>query len=38
MKDGSIVASGPPAEVLTPELLADMFGLRALVVPLPRAR
>ncbi|MET7425497.1 ABC transporter ATP-binding protein [Dactylosporangium sp. NPDC005555] len=35
MKDGRIVVSGPPQEVLTPQLLADVFGLRALVVPDP---
>ncbi|MEU1810719.1 ABC transporter ATP-binding protein [Micromonospora sp. WMMD1076] len=35
MKDGRIVATGPPAEVLTPDLLAEVFGLRALVVPDP---
>ncbi|MEE1930507.1 ABC transporter ATP-binding protein [Streptomyces sp. TRM 70351] len=47
MKDGRVAASGAPAEVLTEELLADVFGLRArvrtdeetgtpLVVPLSR--
>jgi iron complex transport system ATP-binding protein len=35
MKDGKIVASGTPAEVLTPELLDKVFGLRAMVVPDP---
>ncbi|WP_018788720.1 ABC transporter ATP-binding protein [Micromonospora sp. CNB394] len=35
MKDGRIVATGSPAEVLTPDLLAEVFGLRALVVPDP---
>lgn len=35
MKDGRVVATGPPADVLTPELLAEVFGLRAMVVPDP---
>ncbi|GAA5012853.1 hypothetical protein GCM10023257_70680 [Streptomyces hyderabadensis] len=32
---GEVVASGSPFEVLTPELLADVFGVRAAVVPHP---
>ncbi|WP_369139204.1 ABC transporter ATP-binding protein [Modestobacter versicolor] len=35
MKDGVLVASGPPAEVLTEQLLADVFDLEARVVPDP---
>ncbi|BAL90507.1 putative ABC transporter ATP-binding protein [Actinoplanes missouriensis 431] len=35
MKDGRIVASGAPEEVLTPELLDEVFGLHAMVVPDP---
>ncbi|GAA4964805.1 ABC transporter ATP-binding protein [Actinoplanes utahensis] len=35
MKDGRIVASGAPDEVLTPALLESVFGLRAMVVPDP---
>jgi len=35
MRDGRIVAAGPPREVLTPQLLADVFGLRAVVLPDP---
>jgi iron complex transport system ATP-binding protein len=35
MRDGRIVAQGPPAEVFTVELLAAVFGLAALVVPDP---
>lgn len=35
MKDGVLVASGSPAEVLTPELLADVFDLEARIVPDP---
>ncbi|MGV4988672.1 ABC transporter ATP-binding protein [Streptomyces sp. NRAIS4] len=32
---GSVVASGPPREVLTPALLAEVFGVRAAVVDHP---
>ncbi|KPI06877.1 Iron-chelate-transporting ATPase [Actinobacteria bacterium OK074] len=32
---GTVVASGPPREVLTPELLAEVFGVRAAVVDHP---
>jgi iron complex transport system ATP-binding protein len=35
MKDGRIAASGPPREILTAELLLEVFGLRAAVVPDP---
>jgi len=35
MKDGVLVASGTPAEVLTEELLADVFDLEARIVPDP---
>jgi iron complex transport system ATP-binding protein len=35
MRDGRIVAQGPPREVVTPELLADAFGLHAAVLPDP---
>jgi iron complex transport system ATP-binding protein len=35
MKDGALVASGPPGEVLTVELLADVFDLEARVLPDP---
>jgi iron complex transport system ATP-binding protein len=35
MRDGRIVAQGKPAEVFTVELLAEVFGLAALVVPDP---
>ena len=37
MKDGAVVASGEPDEVLTEELLADVFDLRARVIPDPVA-
>ncbi len=29
LKEGRVVAAGPPAEVLTPELIEDVFGVRA---------
>lgn len=32
---GSVVASGPPREVLTPALMAEVFGVRAVVVDHP---
>ncbi|MFE3329634.1 ABC transporter ATP-binding protein [Streptomyces sp. NPDC059176] len=32
---GTVVASGPPREVITPELLADVFGVRAAVAEHP---
>ncbi|MGY1836057.1 ABC transporter ATP-binding protein [Blastococcus sp. SYSU DS0510] len=35
MKDGRVVAEGPPAEVVTEELVADVFGLDCAVVPCP---
>ncbi|SDN83563.1 iron complex transport system ATP-binding protein [Klenkia soli] len=35
MKDGVLVASGTPAEVLTEELLAEVFDLEARVIPDP---
>ena len=35
MKDGRVVAEGPPAEVVTEELVADVFGLACAVVPCP---
>jgi iron complex transport system ATP-binding protein len=35
MRDGRIVAQGPPREVITAELLADVFGLNAAVLPDP---
>ncbi|MGY2085466.1 ABC transporter ATP-binding protein [Blastococcus sp. SYSU DS0539] len=37
MKDGALVASGTPAEVLTEELLADVFELEARVITDPVA-
>jgi iron complex transport system ATP-binding protein len=35
MRDGRIVAQGAPREVITTELLAEVFGLRAAVLPDP---
>lgn len=35
LDDGRLVASGTPAEVLTPALLADVFGVRGHMVPHP---
>ncbi|KDN87707.1 putative ABC transporter [Kitasatospora cheerisanensis KCTC 2395] len=32
---GTLVASGPPREVLTPDLLAEVFGVRAAVTRHP---
>ncbi|HJX42628.1 MAG TPA: ABC transporter ATP-binding protein [Geodermatophilus sp.] len=37
MRDGALVASGTPHEVLTEQLLADVFDLEARVVPDPVA-
>ena len=35
MRAGRVVAAGPPADVLTPELLADVFGVRCRVLVDP---
>jgi iron complex transport system ATP-binding protein len=35
MKDGRIVAEGPPADVVTEQVVADVFGLASTVVPCP---
>ncbi len=35
MKDGKIVASGPPKQVLTEAMLSEVFGLEARVIPDP---
>ncbi|MFC8666971.1 ABC transporter ATP-binding protein [Streptomyces sp. NPDC057199] len=37
MKDGAVVAEGPPDQVVTAELVEEVFGLRCLVVPDPVA-
>ncbi|MEV5129856.1 ABC transporter ATP-binding protein [[Kitasatospora] papulosa] len=36
LRNGEVTASGPPAEVLTPRLLADVYGVRSEVVIHPR--
>jgi iron-siderophore transport system ATP-binding protein len=36
MKDGAVVAEGPPVAVFTPAMLAETFGLDAEVLPDPR--
>ena len=38
MSDGEVVADGPPAEILTPRLLRDCFGVVASVVTDPKTR
>ncbi len=35
MKDGAVVAEGTPAEVITADLVADVFGLRCAVIDDP---
>jgi iron complex transport system ATP-binding protein len=35
MRDGRIAAAGAPVDIVTPELVAEVFGLEALVVPDP---
>lgn len=35
MRDGQVITTGPPEEVMTSELVERVFGLRALVVPDP---
>jgi len=35
MKDGAVVAEGLPSEIVTAELVEEVFGLRCLVVPDP---
>ncbi|TPW65386.1 ABC transporter ATP-binding protein, partial [Schumannella sp. 10F1B-5-1] len=37
MRDGRIVASGAPGDILTPELVEEVFGIRSLVMPDPVA-
>ncbi|WP_067125365.1 ABC transporter ATP-binding protein [Microtetraspora malaysiensis] len=37
MRDGRVVAAGPPADVLTEELLAEVFGLNAKIITDPVA-
>ncbi len=35
MREGAVVAEGEPAEIVTAELVEEVFGLRCLVVPCP---
>ncbi|MFI5927518.1 ABC transporter ATP-binding protein [Micromonospora sp. NPDC051543] len=35
MRAGAVVAAGPPREILTAELVQDVFGLACVVVPCP---
>ena len=35
MRDGAIVAAGPPRQILTADLVRDVFGLDCVVVPCP---
>ena len=35
MHDGALVASGPPAEIITADLTESVFGIRTIVVPDP---
>lgn len=35
MKDGRVVTAGAPGDIITPPLIEEVFGLRALVVPDP---
>ncbi len=35
MKDGAVVAEGAPSQIVTAELVEEVFGLRCLVVPDP---
>ncbi|MFG2333195.1 ABC transporter ATP-binding protein [Streptomyces sp. NPDC048604] len=37
MRDGDVVAAGAPSEVVTPDLVQDVFGLRTTVIPCPVA-
>ncbi|MFD8015953.1 ABC transporter ATP-binding protein [Streptomyces sp. NPDC058955] len=37
MRDGRVLAAGPPTEVVTPGLVHDAFGLRATVIDCPVA-
>lgn len=37
MKDGAVVAEGAPADIVTADLVEEVFGLRCLVVPDPVA-
>jgi ABC-type cobalamin/Fe3+-siderophores transport system ATPase subunit len=35
MRDGVLVAQGPPSDIITAELVRDVFGLECRVIPDP---
>ena len=35
MKDGRIVAQGPPERIATPELMKEIYGIDVVVIPDP---
>lgn len=35
MRDGKIIAEGAPADIVTPELIEQVFGLRCTIIPCP---
>lgn len=35
MRDGQVITTGAPGEIITKELIEDVFGLRALIIPDP---
>ena len=35
MKDGRVVAQGPPEQIATPELMKEIYGIDAMVIPDP---
>lgn len=35
MKDGALITQGPPAEVVTADIVNEVFGLRCIVIPDP---
>lgn len=35
LREGTVVISGPPAEIISTELIEQVFSLRTLVVPDP---
>ncbi|WKX69971.1 ABC transporter ATP-binding protein [Streptomyces sp. XD-27] len=37
MRDGEVAAAGPPTDVVTPDLVHDVFGMRAAVIECPVA-
>ncbi|MGW7417621.1 ABC transporter ATP-binding protein [Streptomyces sp. NPDC054863] len=37
MRDGNVVAAGPPSEIVTPDLVHEVFALRAAVIECPVA-